>query len=90
MEFPGGSGVVQMVVSFDVVVDDILESEEGFIILLQLDVNGSHANATQEVMITRNTTLARIENDDCKIIIVYLLYTVKCVIIVPLSCTVKC
>ena len=66
MEFPGGAGLLQVDVSFEVVVDDILEFNEGFIIFLELDAAGSDPNAVQEVMITRNTTLARIMNDDRK------------------------
>ena len=83
MEFPGGAGLLQVDVSFEVVVDDILESNEGFIIILELDADASDPNAVPEVMITRNTTLARIMNDDCKynnnIILVYVLCTIKCV-----------
>ena len=80
MEFPGGAGLLQVDVSFEVVVDDILESNEGFIIILELDADASDPNAVPEVMITSNTTLARIINDDCKYnILVYILCTIKCV-----------
>ena len=83
VEFPGGAGLLQVDVSFEVVVDDILESNEGFIIILELDADASDPNAVPEVMITRNTTLARIMNDDCKynnnIILVYVLCNINCV-----------
>ena len=84
MEFPGGAGPLHVDVSFEVVVDDILESNEGFIIILELDANGSDPNAAQEVMITRNTTLARIVNDDCKYNIIIILFLWQCVIIISL------
>ena len=66
MEFSAESGTISIDVPFNVVVDDINEADEGFFVILSLDVDGSDPASAQALSITRNTTLAIIRNDDRK------------------------
>ena len=71
VEFSPESGTISIDVPFNVVVDDINEADEGFFIILSLDVDASDPASVQALSITRNTTLGIIRNDDSKYILMY-------------------
>ena len=91
VQFSGSTDSLQVNLSFGIIPDDILESNEGFFVTLELDSSLSDPDTVQELTITRNTSLVQILNDDCKYYcasvvhnkcVIILLYTIRCIIIV--------
>ena len=67
LQFPPSSNTETLYVSFDVILDDIYELDEGFFVIIEVDEEGSDLLAAQDVKIDRSVTLAIIGNDDGKL-----------------------